>query len=171
MVDQRTATTGSRRRAQRSAGILLHRRGATGTEVLLGHMGGPFWARRDDAAWSIPKGLYTDEEPLDAARREFREELGIDAPDVDYALLGEFRYSSGKLVTVFVAEHDLVIERVVSNEFELEWPPRSGRMQRFPEIDDARWMRLDEARPRLVAGQRPALDALATLLDPSEGDV
>ena len=125
-------------------------------------MGGPFWARKDAAAWSIPKGLYeSDEDPLTAALREFAEEIGTPAPDVDYEPLGEFRYSSGKLLTVFAAETDFAIGALASNTFPLEWPPNSGRMQDFPEVDDARWFPLEIARQKLVKGQRPILDALA----------
>ena len=146
---------------QKSAGILLYKRTDAGVEVWIAHMGGPFWARKDAGAWSIPKGLYGDDEhPLAAAVREFEEEIGLPAPEVDYELLGEFRQSSGKVVTTFIGESDLVVETIVSNSFALEWPPRSGRMQEFPEIDDARWFRLAEAREKLVKGQLPMLDAL-----------
>jgi len=147
-----------------SAGILLYRRGPDGLEVFIAHMGGPFWARKDDRAWSIPKGEFeAPEDPLAAARREFREEIGVEAPDVDYVSLGDVRYSSGKVVTVFAAESDLEVDVVVSETFELEWPPRSGRLQSFPEVDDARWVALEVARAKLVAGQLPALDALERL--------
>ena len=150
---------------QPSAGILLYRHGADGLEVFIAHMGGPFWARKDERAWSIPKGEFAPpEQPLAAARREFREEIGVDAPDVEYAALGDVRYSSGKTVTVFVAESDLEIAEVISETFEVEWPPRSGRLQAFPEVDDARWVSLAEARVKLVAGQLPALDALERLV-------
>jgi predicted NUDIX family NTP pyrophosphohydrolase len=154
-----------------SAGILLWRRGAAGAEaegavdegleVFIAHMGGPFWARKHERAWSIPKGeLEGDEEPLTAARREFAEEIGAPAPDVPLLDLGAFRQKSGKVVHVFAAEADFAVAAVTSSTFELEWPPRSGRMQSFPEIDDARWVPLAEARKLLVAGQVPVLDAL-----------
>jgi len=150
---------------QPSTGILLYRRGRAGVEVFIAHMGGPFWARKDQRAWSIPKGEFAgSEDALAAARREFREEIGVDAPDVDYLELGDFRYSSGKVVTVFAAESDLEVGEVVSNTFEVEWPPRSGRIQAFAEVDDARWVSLPEARAKLVAGQLPALDALERLV-------
>ena len=141
-----------------SAGILL-RRHSPGLEVFLGHMGGPFWARKDAAAWSIPKGLYIpgEEDPLVAAKREFAEEIGAPAPDVDYVLLGEFRQPSGKRLTVFAGEGDA--EFVGSNTFEVEWPPRSGRLQQFPEIDAAGWFPLDEARVKIVKGQLAILDS------------
>jgi predicted NUDIX family NTP pyrophosphohydrolase len=150
--------------AETSAGILLYRRIA-GLEVFLGHMGGPFWRGKDAAAWSIPKGTFTEEEePLAAARREFAEEIGRPAPEVDYRELGAFRYASGKLVWVFAGESDFDPSEVRSNTFEIEWPPRSGRRQEFPEIDAAGWFTLDAARERLVKGQRPALDALARVV-------
>ena len=145
-----------------SAGILLYRLDPD-PEVLIAHMGGPYWAAKDAGAWSIPKGEFTDgEEPaLDAARREFREELGIDAPDVPYAELGTYAYSSGKRVTVFVADGaGLALDELEFGEFELEWPPRSGRTASFPEVDRVEWMPLPEAREKLVKGQRPAVDAL-----------
>ena len=147
-----------------AAGILLYRRAPDGIEVFIAHMGGPFWSRKDERAWSIPKGEITaPEELLAAARREFREEIGVEAPDVDYTPLGDVRYSSGKVVTVFAAESDLEVAEVVSETFELEWPRRSGRLQSFPEVDDARWVSLADARAKLVAGQLPALDALERL--------
>lgn len=131
-------------------------------EVFIAHMGGPFWARKREGAWSIPKGEFdpATEEPIAAARREFAEELGVAAPEGEPVDLGEFRYSSGKRLLVFALEAPAFeVGPVASNTFELEWPPRSGRRQSFPEIDDARWVELDEARPLLVAGQRPVLDA------------
>jgi predicted NUDIX family NTP pyrophosphohydrolase len=154
--------------AEHSAGILLHRMGASGLELFIGHMGGPFWARKQEHAWSIPKGLaLAGEADLDVARREFAEELGVPAPDLPYLELGTFRYSSGKTVTVFTAEAPgFELAELRSNEFELEWPPRSGRMQRFPELDAARWLPALEARSLLVAGQLPMLDALEHLYMP-----
>jgi predicted NUDIX family NTP pyrophosphohydrolase len=146
----------------RSAGILLWRRRGETVEVLIAHMGGPFWAKKDAAAWSIPKGEYLeDENELAAALREFEEELGIPAPPLDYVRLGEFRQSSGKVVVAFAGESDLEIDAVRSNTFALEWPPRSGRIQQFPEVDDARWLSLEDAREKLVAGQRRMLDLIS----------
>src|ERR1700754_864886 len=126
---------------RRSAGIVLHRTGAGGElEVLLVHPGGPFWARRDAGAWSIPKGEHgEDEEPLAAARREFEEELGLPVPQGELRPLPEVRQKGGKRVTAWAVEGDLDPERIVSNSFELEWPPRSGRTQEFPEVDRAGW--------------------------------
>ncbi|MGN6324681.1 NUDIX domain-containing protein [Pseudolysinimonas sp.] len=153
--------------ARRSAGLLLHRDGADGLEVWIAHMGGPFWARKEERAWSIPKGELDEGETddLTVARREFAEEMGAPAPDLPYAALGEFRYSSGKTVAVFAAAapHFAPAE-IRSNEFELEWPPRSGRRRSFPEVDRAAWVPLPRARELLVAGQVPALDALERLL-------
>jgi len=143
-----------------SAGILLHRLGPVGREVLLGHMGGPFWARKDDGAWSIPKGEHgPDDDPLAAARREFAEELGSPVPVAELVPLGPLR-ASGKVLTVWAAEGDLDAAACVSNTFELEWPPRSGRIQEFPEIDRAAWWGIDDARTKLVGGQVPLLDRL-----------
>jgi predicted NUDIX family NTP pyrophosphohydrolase len=152
--------------ATTSAGILLYRLGPD-PEVLIAHMGGPYWASKDAGAWSIPKGEFGegDEPALDAARREFREELGIDPPDGSYAELGTFAYSSGKRVTVFVADGAaLSLDGLEFGEFELEWPPRSGRTASFPEVDRVEWMPLPAAREKLVKGQRPALDALESHL-------
>jgi predicted NUDIX family NTP pyrophosphohydrolase len=147
-----------------AAGILLFRHGPAGLEVFIAHMGGPFWARKDAHAWSIPKGEYArPEDAFAAAKREFREEIGVDAPDAEYLPLGDVRYSSGKVVTVFAAESDLEVAEVVSNTFEVEWPPRSGKLASFPEVDEARWVPLADARVKLVAGQLPALDALERL--------
>ena len=149
---------------RRSAGILLYRR-TPGLQVLLGHMGGPFWARKDAGAWSIPKGEHDDgEDALDAARREFAEELGSPVPATTLVPLGELR-AGAKLLTVWAAEGDLDADAVVSGTFPLEWPPRSGRVQHFPEVDRAAWFGLDEARTRLVAGQVPYLDRLRAVLE------
>lgn len=152
-----------------SAGILLYRVPAEAdgeVSVFVAHMGGPFWSGKDEGAWSIPKGELDDDEPaLDAARREFREELGIDPPDAEYAELGTFPYSSGKRVIVFVADgRDFTASEVAFGTFELEWPPRSGRTRTFPEVDRVEWMPVSQARDRLVKGQRPALDRLDELL-------
>jgi predicted NUDIX family NTP pyrophosphohydrolase len=144
-----------------SAGILLWRRGENGLEVFVAHMGGPFWAKKDESAWSIPKGEYSiDEDALVAAKREFLEEIGVPAPEHDYVKLGEFRQSSGKVVTAFAAESELVVAEVHSNTFPVEWPPRSGRIQEFPEVDRAEWMPVAEATWRLVKGQVAILGAL-----------
>jgi len=152
--------------ATRSAGILLWRRAAdAGLEVFIAHMGGPFWAKKDAAAWSIPKGEYGDDEAaLAAAIREFGEEIGVAAPSLDYVWLGEFRQASGKIVTAFAAESNFEVAEVHSNTFPAEWPPRSGRIQQFPEIDRAEWTSLELARERLVKGQLSVVDALEALI-------
>ncbi len=154
-----------------SAGLLLYRL-APEPEVLIAHMGGPFWAKKDAGAWSIPKGEYDPETEgaLDAARREFHEELGVEAPDVAWAELGTFPSSSGKKVVVFAGDGaGFPASGFTFGEFEMEWPPRSGRTASFPEVDRAEWMGLDAARDALVKGQRPALDALASALEALPG--
>jgi predicted NUDIX family NTP pyrophosphohydrolase len=146
----------------RSAGLLLYRAGAGGVEVLLAHMGGPFWAAKDERAWSIPKGGVDDgEEPYAAARREFAEELGASPPDGPVVELGEIRQASGKRVVAWALEGDFDPAALVSNTFEQEWPPHSGRTERFPEVDRAAWFDLETARRKLVKGQVALLDALA----------
>ncbi len=153
--------------ARRSAGVLLFRRSRGEPEVLLVHPGGPFWARRDEGAWSIPKGEYEPEDdPRAAALREFEEELGrpLAAAGAELVELGTVRQPGGKYVTAWAAEGDLDPEAVVSNTFELEWPPRSGRVQQFPEIDRAAWFTLPQARARLLRGQLPLLDLLSDII-------
>ncbi len=149
--------------AKRSAGILLHRRSGDGAlEVLLVHPGGPFWAKKDLGAWSIPKGEYEDgEDALAAARREFAEELGSPAADGELVALGEVCQKSGKVVTAWALEGDIDADAVTSNTFTMEWPPRSGRTREFPEVDRAAWFGLDEARERILPAQAPLLDRLA----------
>ena len=150
----------------RSAGLLLWRRRGDQLEVLLAHMGGPFWTGKDTAAWSIPKGLYDeDEEPLDAAMREFTEELGLPVPVPKDRLvpLGELRQPSGKRLTVWTAEADLDPAEIRPGVFTMEWPPRSGKQAEFPEIDRVEWFGLDVAADKLVRGQRPFLDRLVQL--------
>lgn len=143
--------------------MLLHRRGPAGLEVLLGHMGGPFWARKDAGAWSIPKGEHTEDEDAEAAaRREFAEELGSPVPAAELLPLGELR-TSGKVLAVWAGEGDLDASSCRSTTFPLEWPPRSGRVQEFPEVDRAGWFGVAEAREKLVRGQVPFLDRLLAL--------
>lgn len=144
-----------------SSGLLLFRRRGTALELLLVHMGGPFWQTRDAGAWSIPKGEHqAHEDSLREARREFAEELGLPAPEGQALDLGSVRQRSGKQVHVWALESDLDVREISSNTFELEWPRGSGRLQHFPEVDRAAWLELDVARERLVAGQRPFLDRL-----------
>jgi predicted NUDIX family NTP pyrophosphohydrolase len=148
-----------------SAGILLWRRGEKGIEVLLAHMGGPFWARKDHGHWTVPKGETEHGEELPAvARREFREETGWPLPDAPLVPLGHIRQKSGKVVHAWGVEGDLDPARAVSNTYEMEWPRGSGRMQSFPEIDRVEWFDLDEARARLKAAQVPFLDRLVEAL-------
>lgn len=148
--------------AKRSAGLLLFRRTDHGVEVLLGHMGGPFFARRDAGAWTVPKGEYEpDETAWDAARREFQEELGLPPPDGDPIPLGEVTQTNRKVVTVWAIEADLDVTTMVPGTFTMEWPPRSGRIQEFPELDRAEWLTLDRARALLVKAQTTFLDLLA----------
>lgn len=145
----------------RSAGILVHRRREGRVEVLLVHPGGPFWARRDEGAWSIPKGEYeSGEDPLDAARREFAEELGTAPPSGQVEELGEVRLKSGKRVRAWAVEGDLEASAAHSNTFELEWPPRSGRRIEVPEIDRAEWLGLEEARRKVNPAQVELLERL-----------
>jgi predicted NUDIX family NTP pyrophosphohydrolase len=153
----------SERRSRTSAGLLPFRRDGDGrVEVLLGHMGGPFWARKDERAWSIPKGEHgPDEEPLAAARREFTEELGLPAPDGELVDLGAVKQSGGKTVRAWaVAAADVDPEKVVPGTFAVEWPPRSGRMTEFPELDRVEWLPLDVAAVKIVAAQAAFLDRL-----------
>ncbi|MDL2078158.1 NUDIX domain-containing protein [Streptomyces sp. GXMU-J15] len=147
-----------------SAGLLLYRRnGDGGTEVLLGHMGGPFFAHRDAGAWGVPKGEYEPESETawDAARREFQEELGLLPPDGDAVPLGEVRQSNGKLVTVWAIEADLDPGAVTPGTFRMEWPPKSGHVAEFPELDRVAWFPLDRARAVIIKAQGAFLDRLA----------
>lgn len=146
----------------RSAGILLYRRDpGAALQLWIAHMGGPFWARKDAHAWSVPKGEYSeDEDPWVAAQREFAEEMGVAAPAAAYWQLGAFRQPSGKVITVFAAEADFAPDRILSNTFPLEWPKGSGVTRDFPEIDRAEWTTESAARTRLVRGQLPILEAL-----------
>jgi predicted NUDIX family NTP pyrophosphohydrolase len=149
---------------KQSAGLLLYRKREV-IEVLLVHPGGPFWAKKDAGSWSIPKGEFlSDEEPQVAARREFYEELGVAAPEGELMELGSAKQSSGKVVYAWALEADLDTEHVKSNLFEMEWPPKSGQMQEFPEVDRAGWFSLQEASNKLVKGQVPLLEALARKL-------
>jgi len=141
--------------------VLLFRRGDAGVEVLIGHMGGPFWARKNEHAWSVPKGEHPpDEEPWAAARREFAEETGQPVPEGEPVPLGTVRQSGGKEVTVWAVEADLDAAAAVSNTFSLEWPRGSGTLQEFPELDRFDWVEVDTARALLVAGQTAFLDRL-----------
>ncbi|MGV9714242.1 NUDIX domain-containing protein [Gordonia sp. NPDC003424] len=152
-------------KSSRSAGLLLYRRHGTALEVLIAHPGGPLWARKDDGSWTLPKGLVEpDEDLLAAARREFAEEIGSPAPDGPVIELGEVTLKSGKVVTAFAVEGDLDATTVVSNTFEMVWPPKSGRMQSFPEIDRAEWFAADAARVKLNVAQVEFVDRLDVAL-------
>lgn len=161
-------------KARRSAGILLYRRRAGPLEVFLVHPGGPFWAKRDEGAWSIPKGEFPqDEDPLEAALRELEEETGTSLagrPRKDFTALPPVRQGGGKTVYAWAVEGDLDAAGIRSNLFTMEWPPRSGVQREYPEVDRAAWYAMDAARVRILAAQRPLLDALEALLgDRAEG--
>jgi predicted NUDIX family NTP pyrophosphohydrolase len=151
--------------AKRSAGILLYRVPAGAVQVLLVHPGGPFWARKDAGAWSIPKGEHEDgDDPLESALREFEEETGTPLQAGELRELGEVKQRGGKVVSAWAAEGDLDADAVRSNTFTMEWPPRSGRTAEFPEIDRAGWFDIDEAREKLNPAQVGFLDRLLELL-------
>ncbi len=151
-----------------SAGLVLYRQGGDrGVEVLLVHPGGPLWAPKDDGAWSIPKGEYGEgDDPALRAEEEFAEELGRGAPPGPRRDLGEVRQAGGKRVRAWAVHGDLDTDTATSNLFDMEWPPRSGARQSFPEVDKAQWFTLDEARRKILAGQLPLLERLEALLGP-----
>ncbi len=149
---------------KRSAGLLLYRKVNAIVEVFLVHPGGPFWSKKDDGAWSIPKGEYLDgEDPLAAARREVEEETSFSI-DGDFMPLGEARQPSGKIVTAWTIEKNLDPQLVKSNTFSLEWPPKSGKMKIFPEVDKGAWFSMADAKRKILKGQAVFLDRLANLL-------
>jgi len=157
-------------KAALSAGILLFRTNGDGNiEVLLAHMGGPFWQRKDAGAWSLPKGEYAQgEDALAAARREFAEELGSAPPSGQFIDLGEIRQSGGKRVRAWAAQGDLDADAIVSNTFEMEWPRGSGKTASFAEVDKAAWFPIEEARTKLVRAQAEFLDRLLEKLQQSK---
>lgn len=147
-----------------SAGLLLYRQRDGRREALLVHPGGPFWQKRDDGVWSIPKGeIGENETGIDVARREFHEELGVPAPDGEVTSLGTVRQAGGKVVHAWALSGDLDVTQTTSNTFEIEWPPRSGKIQRFPEVDRAAWFDLDTARHKMVPAQSAFIDRLEEL--------
>lgn len=149
---------------RRSAGLLVYRLRDGAVEVFLVHPGGPFWRNRDDGAWSLPKGEYAeDEDPLAAAVREFGEETGLTITG-EFQPLQPVRQAGGKSVTAWAIAGDFDAGAIRSNSFTMEWPPKSGSMRAFPEVDRAAWFSLDQARSKLLAGQRPLLDELAALV-------
>jgi predicted NUDIX family NTP pyrophosphohydrolase len=155
-----------------SAGLLLYRIVEGDVEVLIGHPGGPFWARKDDGAWSIPKGEYVEgEDPWTAAQREFEEELGRAPPAGPRLDFGPIKQPSGKVITAFAVRGDLDLEGTFSNTFELEWPKGSGMIREYPEIDRVGWFSVTEARSKLLKGQRPLLDLLIDALEGDGSDV
>jgi predicted NUDIX family NTP pyrophosphohydrolase len=150
--------------ARNSAGILMYRRRQGIVEVLLAHMGGPFWAKKDLGAWSIPKGEFEpDEAPLDAAKREFEEETSLSVTG-EFTPLTPIKQSGGKIVHIWAVEGDCDASAIKSNTFMIEWPPRSGRQQEFPEIDCAEWFSLDDAKEKVTKGQRGFIEELDRLL-------
>jgi predicted NUDIX family NTP pyrophosphohydrolase len=152
-----------------SAGIIMFRDGEAGREVLLVHPGGPFWAKKDDGAWSIPKGEFTEgEDPLAAARREFEEELGTPVSG-DFVELTAIKQKGGKLVYAWAVRGDLDPERLKSNSFTMEWPPRSGKMQSFPEVDRAGWFDLETARRKILESQRGLIEQVSDIARASRG--
>ena len=151
--------------AKRSAGILLYRGRGTKLELLLVHPGGPFWAKKDQGAWSIPKGEYEPgEDSLAVARREFEEELGSPPPEASFIELGELVQPSSKVITAFAGQGDFDPAKLTSNHFEMEWPPRSGRLRSFPEIDRLAWFDYDTALIKIIAYQKPLLIDLRSKL-------
>ena len=151
--------------AKLSAGVLMYREAGSGCELLLVHPGGPFWAKKDAGAWSIPKGEYeADENPLQAAIREFEEELGSPPPGSGYGDLGEIVQPSRKRLIAFAIEGDFDPATFKSNLFEMEWPPKSGRLQSFPEIDRVQWFGVDDARKKILPGQAGFIDRLIDYL-------
>ena len=149
---------------KQAAGILLYRQGRSGLEVLLAHPGGPLWARKDFGAWTMPKGQFVEGElPLDAAKREFEEEMGT-APSGVFQPLGTVKQPSGKIIHAWAAESDFDATTVKSNLFMMEWPPKSGRNGEFPEVDRAAWFSIEEARHKIIKGQGPFLERLLELL-------
>ncbi|MEU2713186.1 NUDIX domain-containing protein [Streptomyces sp. NPDC007205] len=150
------------RATRHSAGLLLFRHTGEGVEVLLGHMGGPFWAKKDAGAWTVPKGEYEPDEPAwEAARREFQEELGLAPPDGEAVALGEVVQRNGKIVTAWAVEADPDLTGFSPGTFAMEWPPRSGRVREFPELDRVEWLGLDRARELIISAQTAFLDRLA----------
>ena len=154
---------------KKSAGLLLFRETAAGVEVLLVHPGGPFWAKKDDGSWSIPKGEFADdEEPLSAAKREFEEETGV-PPAGDFLPLQPLRQPSGKVVFAWALRSDFDPTSLKSNMFSMEWPPKSGQQQEFPEVDRAAWFGVQSARRKILKGQAPFLDQVLERVQGTQG--
>jgi len=149
---------------KQSAGILLYRTGSKQVEVFLVHPGGPFWAKKDMGAWSIPKGEFTDEDPLDAAKREFYEETSVTLDAKNFVRLTPVKLKSGKTVHAWAAQGEVDEKNVQSNLFEMEWPPRSGKFIKVPEVDKAGWFTIAEAKQKINVAQAALIDELATML-------
>lgn len=149
-----------------SAGLLVYRYTQDGVEVILGHMGGPWFAKKDRGAWSIPKGLIEEgEELLNTAKREFSEELGLQPPEGNYLELGTIEQHNNKNVVAWAVEADIDVTNIKSNTFEMQWPPKSGKIQEFPEIDRAGWFSLAQAAQKAVKGQAQLFETLAEKLN------
>jgi predicted NUDIX family NTP pyrophosphohydrolase len=148
---------------KKSAGILLYRQKQQQLQVMLVHPGGPFWKNKDTGAWSIPKGEFTDEDPLAAAKREFKEETGFDC-DGDFTRLEPLKQKSGKMVFAWALQQDMDVSQFSSNSFSLQWPPGSGKFMEVPEVDKAGWFGLEEARQKIIAGQVGFLEQLEDLM-------
>jgi predicted NUDIX family NTP pyrophosphohydrolase len=151
--------------AKQSAGLLLYRKLDSSVEVLIVHPGGPFWAKKDKGAWSLPKGEFVDgEDGLSAAKREFKEELGLESPEGAYTEIGSVKYKSGKTIHAWALEGDMDVSAITSNTITMEWPPRSGKQQEFPEVDKAGWFGLEKAKEKLNPAQTLFIDRLAEIL-------
>jgi predicted NUDIX family NTP pyrophosphohydrolase len=149
---------------RKSAGILLYKIENKNLKIFLAHPGGPFWAKKDDGAWSIPKGEFDDhEDPLNAAKREFKEETGVMLSG-EFLALDPIKQKSGKIVYAWAVEGDIDVSKIKSNEFEIEWPPKSGKMKLFPEIDKAAWFDLDEAGRKIIEAQSSLVRQLRNML-------
>jgi predicted NUDIX family NTP pyrophosphohydrolase len=159
-------------KSKKSAGLLLFRKGAAGVEVMLVHPGGPFWAKKDEGSWSIPKGEFSEgEDPLEAAKREFEEEFGSPVTSSEFEPLEPVKQPSGKLVFAWTVSCDCDPSGLKSNMFSMEWPPKSGRQQEFPEVDQAAWFGIGAARLKILKGQAPFLDQLLKKLQITEDAV
>ena len=154
---------------KKSAGLLLYRENSGGLEVLLVHPGGPFWQKRDDGAWTIPKGEFDDDEdPLKAAQREFEEETGTVPPGGEFIPLEPVKQPSGKVVYAWAINGDFDLAKLRSNMFPMEWPPNSGKLQQFPEVDRADWLTMEIAKRKILKGQIPFIDQLLTVVSKSQ---
>lgn len=149
---------------KRSAGILVYRLKNNKAEVFLEHMGGPYWQKKDEGAWSIPKGEYIEEQAIEAAVREFKEETGFELKKESLDFLASIKQGSQKLVTAFVTCHDFDEKAIKSNMFEMEWSPKSGKMVEFPEMDCAEWFEINDAKKKILKGQIPFLEKLEEYL-------